>query len=59
MKYSTFIITVKVPDAGAPATIRLRNMLKTMLRTFGIVCLDVAETGQHVTAKPLQEAAND
>ena len=37
-----FVITVRCEGPGPPVPIRLRRLLKTMLRSYGVRCIRIA-----------------
>lgn len=56
-KAERFVIVVEAIPGDVPAVIRLRRLLKTMLRGFGLRCVSVVQAREtdSATAPPAQE----
>lgn len=57
MSREQFILTLEPTPQGPPAEIRLRRALKTLLRSFGLRCVNIQEnngdaTGRQRAAQP-------
>jgi len=54
---SNWTITVRPLPGGPPAEVRIRRLLKTMLRQFGLRCVDVQVTSPDAEERKPGQAA--